>query len=365
MFEEFQDQLLFGTDYMENTFRWLKSYRQRLDMFLPYTERWPLSDSVRAKYYHGNARRLLHRVAGNTAPVANAGFALTRPTGSSITLDGAGSYDLDGDSLRYDWRQLDGPAVALELTTSSRPRFTPKGEGEYAFELSVSDGSGARDTRVVRVNVMAQQYAFATSAGSVVIEAEHFHRSIPRNGRSWAPGRERPGFSGDGYLRSELSAAGGALPAEVPPNAFRERSAELQYAVWFDTPGTYVVHIRGLAADTLPNGVNVGLDNEESRLADRVGPFSTSEWQWNHETQEWDRQFDLLARNLAVLNVAEPGLHIVNVWMRRGGFLLDKLVLTRETHSQVSFPLVQPQGLGPVESARRSMDAGPGTSAGR
>ena len=361
MFEEFQDQLLFGTDYMENTFRWLKSYHQRLDMFLPYTERWPLSDSVRAKYYHGNARRLLRRVGANTAPVAHAGFPVTQATGWPVTLDGTGSYDLDGDSLRYAWRQVAGPPAAIEAATSSRSRFVPQREGEYTFELTVSDDSGSRDTHMVRVNVLTQQYAFATSAGSVVIEAEHFHRNIPRHGRSWTPGRERAGFSGDGYLRSELSAAAGTPATEIPPNAFRERAAEVQYAVWFDTPGTYVVHVRGLAGDTLPNGVNVGLDNEESRLTDHVGPFSTSDWRWTHETQEWDQQFDLLARNLAVLNVAEPGLHLVNVWMRRGGFLLDKLMLTREVHSQVSFPLALPgDGAGPAESARRALGGGSG-----
>ena len=363
MFEQFQDQLLFGTDYMENTFRWLKSYRQRLDMFLPYTERWPLSDSVRAKYYHGNARRLLHRAGANTRPVASAGFTATRPAQSLVTLDGSGSYDLDGDSLRYAWRQVDGPAVVLEAASSPRPRFTPKREGEYAFELTVSDPSGARNARSVRVNVVAQRDAFDASTGSVAIEAEHFHLAVPRNGRSWTPGSERAGSSGGGYMRSEMSVAAGTETPEVPPNAFRERAAELQYAVWFDTPGTYVVHVRGLASDTLPNGVNVGLDNEESRLTDHVGPFATTDWQWTHETQEWDQQFDLLARNLAVLNVAEPGLHIVNVWMRRPGFLLDKLVLTREVRSQVSFPIVLPgNGVGPAESVRRLVDLATGTS---
>ena len=43
---------MFGSDYMESTFSWLKSYRQRLDMFLPFSEHWPLPDSVRRKYYH-------------------------------------------------------------------------------------------------------------------------------------------------------------------------------------------------------------------------------------------------------------------------------------------------------------------------
>ena len=60
-----------------------------------------------------------------------------------------------------------------------------------------------------------------------------------------------------------------------------------------------------------------------------------------------------MARNLAVLNVAEPGLHIINVWMRRPGLRLDKLVLTREARSQVAYPLTLPgSGTGPAESAR-------------
>ena len=73
-FERYQDQVMFGTDYMENTFRWLKSYRQRLDMFLPFTENWPLPDSVMVKYYHGNARRLLKRAGANETPIAHPGF---------------------------------------------------------------------------------------------------------------------------------------------------------------------------------------------------------------------------------------------------------------------------------------------------
>ena len=143
MFDEFQDRVLFGTDYMENTFRWLKSYHQRLDMFLPWTEKWPLSDSVRAKYYHGNARRLLHRTGANSAPMANAGFTTTRFSRAEVMLDGSGSYDVDGDTLTFRWRQSNGPPVSLRDSMTARPRFSPSLVGEYTFELAVRVPSGA------------------------------------------------------------------------------------------------------------------------------------------------------------------------------------------------------------------------------
>jgi predicted TIM-barrel fold metal-dependent hydrolase len=353
MFDEFQDRLLFGTDYMENTFRWLKSYHQRLDMFLPWVEKWPLSDSVRAKYYHGNARRLLHRTGANSAPVANAGFTTTRFSRAEVILDGSGSYDVDGDTLTYRWRQSSGPPVALRDTMSARPRFTPSRDGEYTFELAVRDPSGAENKRGVRVNVVPDTNVIAMSNDVATVEAEHFANSISRNGSSWAVTATRAGFSGDGYVVANGGGPSGAA-GEYLPNTFRTAAPELQYVVWFDTPGTYVIHARGIATDTTAGGINVGLDNEESRLADHVGPFSTSDWQWRHETREWDSQFDLLARNLTVLNVADAGPHIINVWPRRSGVMLDKLMIARETRSQVSFKLTDPgDGVGPAESQRR------------
>lgn len=352
MFGEFQDRLLFGTDYMENTFRWLKSYRQRLDMFLPWTEQWPLPDSIRAKYYHANARRLLHRVGANSAPVANAGFTTTRLVRTPVTLDASGSYDIDGDSLTYRWRQTSGPRVRLSDSTVVRHAFTPTREGEYVFELAATDPSGASSSRRVRVNVIADSAVFAMQGDAVVIEAEHFAQAIPRGGASWGVASARAGFSGTGYVVASGSSPAGA--GEYLPNTFRTASPELQYVVWFDTPGTYVVHARGIGTDTTSSGINLGLDNDELRLADHVGPFATTDWSWQHETREWDSQFDLMARNLAVLNVAEAGPHIVNVWPRTSGFMLDKLMIVRQARSQVSFPLAVPgPGAGPVESQRR------------
>src|SRR5262249_50807567 len=153
-FDRYQDQVMFGTDYMENTFRWLKSYRQRLDMFLPFTEHWPLADSVMAKYYHGNARRLLRRPSANETPIAHPGFTVTRLVGDTVVLDGTASYAGNASSVRYRWRQIDGPAARLENDTTTRPRFVAKSAGDYAFELTVRNDSATSRPRSIRVNVV-------------------------------------------------------------------------------------------------------------------------------------------------------------------------------------------------------------------
>ena len=55
----------------------------------------------------------------NRAPIANAGIDQTVAEQSSVTLDGTGSRDPDGDSLTYTWTQTGGPVVSI--TNSSSP----------------------------------------------------------------------------------------------------------------------------------------------------------------------------------------------------------------------------------------------------
>jgi predicted TIM-barrel fold metal-dependent hydrolase len=348
-FVRYQDQLLFGTDYMENTFRWLKSYRQRLDMFLPFTERWPLADSVMAKYYHGNARRLLKRASANGTPIAHPGFTVTRLVGDTVQLDGSASYALPGQALRFQWRQVEGPPVRLVGDATAQPRFVATALGDLAFELVVRVGPLASRARSVRVNVIPRDGQFVEADGRVVIEAEHFTDTTPRGGQAWSVAHGLPGFSGAGYV-----VAGPRRGAVTEPGQFRMRAPELRYAVWIQQPGTYVVYARGAASDTASSSVHFGLDNEEARLADRVGRFPVGRWGWARDAFEWDVQFQMTDTTLAVLNVVQPGPHLLNVWMHRDGVMLDRVMLVRAPYAEVTKALFDPgPGSGPPESGRR------------
>ncbi len=86
------------------------------------------------------------------APMADAGPDQFVQAGTGVQLDGSGSSDADGDSLRYLWTAPAG--VVLSSNAAARPTLV--GEpvaGTYAFVLVVSDGvlSSAPDT--VRVFV--------------------------------------------------------------------------------------------------------------------------------------------------------------------------------------------------------------------
>ena len=86
-------------------------------------------------------------VAGNIAPVAHAGPDQIVVAGiPSVTLDGSGSLDANGDPITYSWRTLSvpaGSAATLRNATNVHPDFTPDVTGAYIFGLIVTDNNAA------------------------------------------------------------------------------------------------------------------------------------------------------------------------------------------------------------------------------
>ncbi|MBL8951968.1 MAG: proprotein convertase P-domain-containing protein [Myxococcaceae bacterium] len=90
--------------------------------------------------------------APNGAPLANAGPDLTATTLATVTLDGSGSSDPDGDALVYQWS---GP-VTLAGANTAHPTFTaPATAQTLELTLTVTDPSGLFATDTVRVAVSA------------------------------------------------------------------------------------------------------------------------------------------------------------------------------------------------------------------
>jgi PKD repeat protein len=85
-------------------------------------------------------------VNNNDAPVAAAGPDQTVLLGSTVTLDGTASYDLDSSApLEYLWSQLSGPlSVTLDEASTAMPTFLASPAGTYVFELKVEDEDGAQ-----------------------------------------------------------------------------------------------------------------------------------------------------------------------------------------------------------------------------
>ncbi len=93
----------------------------------------------------------------NRAPIALAIGPESVMSGERVTLDGLGSFDPDGESLAYSWRQTGGsPTVVLESPESGQTRFTAPTvniDTELIFELTVKDPSRLENRDTVGVTV--------------------------------------------------------------------------------------------------------------------------------------------------------------------------------------------------------------------
>lgn len=107
------------------------------------------------------------RTATNRPPTADAGPNQTVIAGETVTLNGTGSSDPDGDSLDYQWRQLTGPSVSLQNSETATPNFTTptvNTKTSLTFEANVEDGIETTDASTDRVTVTVTP---ASSAQSV------------------------------------------------------------------------------------------------------------------------------------------------------------------------------------------------------
>ena len=81
--------------------------------------------------------------ACNVAPVANPGGAQNVLVSTTITLDGNGSSDQNGNPLTYVWEFVSKPAGSVAIlasSTSAKATFVPDLAGIYLVNLTVNDG---------------------------------------------------------------------------------------------------------------------------------------------------------------------------------------------------------------------------------
>ncbi|MBI4691010.1 MAG: hypothetical protein HY754_12225 [Nitrospirae bacterium] len=104
----------------------------------------------------------------NCPPVAYAGSDQSVVVSTTVTLDGTGSSDVNGDALTYNWSFTSKPVgslASLSDSTASMPTFTADVAGNYAISLTVSDGKSGSEADYVAVTASSSVSAVSFSAG--------------------------------------------------------------------------------------------------------------------------------------------------------------------------------------------------------
>jgi hypothetical protein len=99
----------------------------------------------------------VNNVIVNQPPTANAGQDQTVNEGDTVSLDGSGSSDPDGETLTYAWTQTAGTSVTLDDASSATPSYiapnVDTAVDTLTFELTVTDNEGATSTDTVNIVV--------------------------------------------------------------------------------------------------------------------------------------------------------------------------------------------------------------------
>jgi len=105
---------------------------------------------------------------GNTPPVANAGPDQTVQAGATVTLNGSGSSDADGNPLTYQWSFVGiptGSTAKLSNPTAVMPTFVADVAGQYVVKLIVNDGKAMSPQDTVTVTTTGGNTAPVANAG--------------------------------------------------------------------------------------------------------------------------------------------------------------------------------------------------------
>lgn len=115
--------------------------------------------------------------AANQPPVANAGVdqSIKLPT-NAINITGAGT-DADGTIAEFLWIKISGPSVTINGANTATLALTNMVEGNYIFELKVTDDDGDSDADQLAIEVLPA----ALNVAPVVSAGDDVSLKLPEN----------------------------------------------------------------------------------------------------------------------------------------------------------------------------------------
>ena len=167
--------------------------------------------------------------------------------------------------------------------------------------------------------------------GIVSVEAEHFDANVEVGGHKWEETGPTGGFTGVLGMHAPNGRGGHS-------SNYAANSERLDYEINFVKTGPHYVWILAWGFDGSDDSCHAGLDGEETPLSDRMSGWS-NDYEWNNGRYERPEP--------SQIEITTPGVHVLNIYVREDGLIIDKIVLT--TNPNFTLTGSEP---GPPESHR-------------
>jgi RHS repeat-associated protein len=188
----------------------------------------------------------------NSPPVADAGNDQSATVTTLITLDGSGSFDVDGDTLTYQWSLTApvGSSATLSSTTVIRPTFTIDKTGTYTAQLIVNDGT---------VNSAPDTVVISTTNSKPVADAGDA-QTVRVNSLVTLDGRDSSDVDGD-----TLTYRWAIISAPTDSTATLSSTTVAQPTFTADKPGDYTIQliVNDGTVDSAPDTVVISTTNSK------------------------------------------------------------------------------------------------------
>lgn len=230
--------------------------------------------------------------------------------------------------VSYQWQRLVNQ-VWVTIAGANLSSYTfynvTTADDSSRFRVRVTDGTDTVFSAPALLTVSCDG-VFYGNVDPIVMEAEHYHESFIRNGKSWNV-ISQTGAVGD------LIEAGPNTGANYNTN-YTSQSPETQYDIDFSQTGTYYVWVRTYSPTFEDNSYHVALDSNITGSSDKMTYDTYNQWGWTNQTMDG---------HLATFNVSSVGVSTLHLWMREDGVRVDRILLTKSS-------TYVPSGIGPVES---------------
>jgi hypothetical protein len=187
----------------------------------------------------------------NSPPVAAAGADQSVLVGATVTLDGSGSSDVDGDPLTYGWSLISvppGSAAVLTDPISVAPGFVADLPGVYVAQLIVSDGQASSPPDTVTITTLNSPPVADAGPDQAAVSGQLV--LLDGTGSSDADGDP---LSFRWSIASQPAGSGAVLTGETTEHP----------TIVVDQPGTYVVQliVSDGQADSAPDTMTISTSN--------------------------------------------------------------------------------------------------------